>query len=167
MPIAEEIAAIDFTAPAAAQEIATQSHKPDTLQHAIFLALACAVIIASFTLSVGGSQKVTLPGIGLSLPSICQFRNITGIDCPGCGLSRGFIHLAHGDLAGAWRFNPAAALVFAFVVVQIPYRSVQLWRIHRGWPELNWRRAGNVAIGVVAVALIAQWLVKLSWWIVG
>lgn len=157
LPLAEEVS----------ETATTSTLRPDTLQHAIFLAMACAVIIASFTLSVGGSQRVTLPWLGFALPSICQFKNLTGIDCPGCGLSRGFIHLAHGDFAGAWKFNPAAALVFVFVVAQIPYRSAQLWRIYRGQPELQWRRIGNAAIAVLAVALISQWLVKLAWWLVG
>jgi hypothetical protein len=167
MSAVEEISAPAVAVPPEAEPAPMAPPAPDVLQHAIFLAMALAVIVASFTLGVGNSQKVELPGMGWSLPSVCQFKNLTGVDCPGCGLSRGFIHLAHGDFVGAWQFNPAAALVFLFVAVQVPYRSLQLWRIYRGAPELNWRRVGNVAIGVIAVALVSQWLVKVAWWIIG
>jgi hypothetical protein len=165
--VADEIVESPAKPPVVAAQLNPPARRPDTLQHAIFLALAVGVVIASFTFGVGQSKKVTLPGLGVSLPSVCQFKNATGLDCPGCGLSRAFIHLAHGDPRGAWRYNPAAALVFVFVVAQIPYRSIQLWRIRRGQGELNWRRVGNWAIGILAVALLSQWLVKLAWWVIG
>lgn len=34
-----------------------------------------------------------------------------GIVLPGCGLTRGVVAAARGDLAGAWRWNPASLLV--------------------------------------------------------
>lgn len=137
--------------------------QPATSLHATFLAMSVAVISASCLLSVDTTNKVTLPLTSLQLPSVCQFRNMTSLDCPGCGLTRSFIHIAHGDLAGAWRYNAAGILMFAFVLAQIPYRSVQLWRIRRGLPELNWWRVGNWALAIATTALVVQWIVKLLW----
>lgn len=36
----------------------------------------------------------------------CPIRLLTGIPCPGCGLSRAFLALLHLDLAGAFSFHP-------------------------------------------------------------
>jgi hypothetical protein len=139
--------------------------RPDAAQHWIFLVLSLAAIGASFFLGVSNQSKVTLPGFSSPVPSLCMFRNVTGLECPGCGLSRAFVCIAHGDLVRAWRYNPASWLVFLFVAAQIPYRTVQLWRIHRGRGELRWPPLTNTIVLVLAIALFAQWLVKLAWWI--
>ena len=34
-------------------------------------------------------------------PSFCPFKVLTGLPCPGCGLTRGTVALLHGDTAGA------------------------------------------------------------------
>jgi len=50
----------------------------------------------------------------------CPFRLLTGFNCPGCGTSRGLHRLLHGDLIGAFQFNPLVMLLlpiflYAFV----------------------------------------------------
>lgn len=50
----------------------------------------------------------------------CPLLNITGFACPGCGLTRGFHELFHGNLIGALDFNalvPIWAFIFAFLAV--------------------------------------------------
>src|SRR3954470_21884809 len=36
----------------------------------------------------------------------CFFKSITGIDCPGCGMTRAFIALLKGDLSGSLHYHP-------------------------------------------------------------
>jgi hypothetical protein len=43
---------------------------------------------------------------------ICIYRRITGIECPGCGLSRGFVQLEHGEVVAAVKLNPLTPVVF-------------------------------------------------------
>ncbi|MFJ9389857.1 DUF2752 domain-containing protein [Nocardioides sp. NPDC101246] len=57
-------------------------------------------------------------------PVLCPFRAITGLPCPGCGLTRSWVYLMHGDigssLASNW-FGPVlilAILVLAVVAVR-------------------------------------------------
>ncbi|MDD2320045.1 MAG: DUF2752 domain-containing protein [Geobacteraceae bacterium] len=38
-------------------------------------------------------------------PSLCLIKNLFGIECPGCGLTRAFSALAHGDILAAMQFN--------------------------------------------------------------
>ena len=41
----------------------------------------------------------------------CLFHAVTGLQCPGCGGLRAAHRLLHGDLVGAWRFNPLLVVV--------------------------------------------------------
>jgi len=51
------------------------------------------------------------------IPLICPFRTISGIPCPGCGMTRAFLALAEGDFLGALRFNPLSVPLFAALVI--------------------------------------------------
>lgn len=105
--------------------------------HAAMLAAAVAVLAAACILSNDGDSRVAL--FGMALPEICWSRRWLGWECPGCGLTRSFVALAHGDVARAWQFKPVGVLLFAFVVAQVPYRLVQLWRGAQGREELQLR----------------------------
>lgn len=45
--------------------------------------------------------------------SICLFRRVSGIPCPGCGMTRAFAHLAKGEWAEAARDHPFSFLLAA------------------------------------------------------
>ncbi len=44
--------------------------------------------------------------------SFCVLYHITGRRCPGCGMTRAFCCILHGQLARAWAWNPASFLLF-------------------------------------------------------
>lgn len=48
--------------------------------------------------------------------TLCLFRNITGLPCPGCGMTRAFLFLGHGDFYEAIRLNPNSPLIFSIIV---------------------------------------------------
>jgi hypothetical protein len=121
-----------------------------------------SLIVAALaaTMSVHGTAEVRLPGAGFSLPELCYFRLSTGLDCPGCGLTRSFISAAHGQWAAAWHYNPAGFLLFPVVLFQIPYRVAQLLRLRSGQRPWN---LGTVATGVfiaLFIVLLVQWVGK-------
>lgn len=67
---------------------------------------------------------------------VCPLFKLTGILCPGCGLTRGFHALFHGDILTALHFNallPIFALAFGFVFVSLVLIAVRgrglSWRI--------------------------------------
>ena len=46
------------------------------------------------------------------MPSICVFHNFTGWPCPGCGLTRSWVSMAHGQFASALVWHPLGPLLF-------------------------------------------------------
>jgi cytochrome b561 len=140
---------------AAAESKLAQSH------HVTFLIISLAVLLLSLVLHTEGEQQVVMPLVNVPLPALCTSQRLLGIDCPGCGLTRCFISLAHGDVTRAWHFNPAGFLIFGLVVAQIPYRAVQLWRISRGADQLRPRNV-DLFLWIVLVAMLTQWIIRLS-----
>ena len=52
-------------------------------------------------------------------PVLCPFRLATGLPCPGCGLTRSWVFIAHGDFGAALRVNPFGYLTMAAAVALI------------------------------------------------
>lgn len=53
---------------------------------------------------------------------VCPLYSLTGIHCPGCGLTRGFHALFHGDVTTALHYNallPVFAFLFAFIFISL------------------------------------------------
>jgi hypothetical protein len=59
---------------------------------------------------------VWVPASGLQ-NTVCLFRRLTGIPCPGCGMTRAFAHLAKGEWAAAARDHPLAFPLAAEIVL--------------------------------------------------
>ena len=86
---------------------------------------------------------------GAFLP--CPFRAITGLWCPGCGLTRATHHLLRGDLAQALRFN-----LFVIVILGALGAVWLAWLLGSIGRPTGWtRRVGvpfQVAAGLVLLA---------------
>lgn len=137
-----------------------RTRRAELTYHTTLLVVSLVVVALSLALSTGGG-KVILPIANVPTPGLCVSRNMLGVDCPGCGMTRCFISVAHGDFASAWRFNPAGILLFGVVVCQIPIRIVQLQRVRSGRTPLSLHRVQWV-LWVVVVVMLAQWSFKLA-----
>jgi len=49
--------------------------------------------------------------------TICGFKNLTGLPCPGCGLTHSFCALTHGDVSGAFAFNLLGPVLYLALIV--------------------------------------------------
>lgn len=92
-------------------------------------------------------------------PVICPFRALTGLPCPGCGLTRSWVYAANGWWRESFASNPFGLVVVAFVVVL----AVVVVRRRLGRedpPDLDRLLKHPVALGIGAV-WIAFGLVRL------
>jgi hypothetical protein len=71
-------------------------------------------------------EVVTL--FGWEVPAVCGFRNLTGMECLGCGLTRSFSYMAHGDLRTAFEMHLFGPVLFALFASQPPYRLYNVLR---------------------------------------
>jgi hypothetical protein len=63
---------------------------------------------------------------------VCPLYSLTGFACPGCGLTRGFHALFHGDILTALDYNallPLFALLIGFAFVSLVYFALRGARI--------------------------------------
>src|SRR5262245_31252568 len=58
-----------------------------------------------------------LPSLQALLPP-CPFHLLTGLECPGCGMTRAFAALFTGDLASAFLLNPFAPMFAAYLSIR-------------------------------------------------
>ena len=52
-------------------------------------------------------------------PVLCPFRALTGLPCPGCGLTRSWVQLVHGDVAASLAAHPFGPLLMGLVVALV------------------------------------------------
>jgi hypothetical protein len=109
-------------------------------------------------------------------PPLCPFRLLTGLPCPGCGLTRSLVSLLHGDLSAAVLFHPlgpiAASILLALVIIEVR----RTWQAAHGGvigpappftPVTGGARAlSRLAWLGVAAALIV-WLLRLPLYLQG
>lgn len=95
----------------------------------------------------------TVPAAALLLLYHCPFKLLTGIDCPGCGLTRAFACMLLCDPKAAFYYNPVAPLLFAQLAAALCARLV----LKKEIPEL----IVIIAAVINASVLFAVWLVRI------
>jgi hypothetical protein len=128
-------------------------------RHWEMLAVAVAVVGLTFLLEVRTDQRVAFRFLpDWPLPETCPSRTIFHVNCPGCGLTRSFVHLAHGDWRASWNVHHVGMLLALAVVLQVPYRVIAL------------RSPGGAPLGssfpkyfgsLLIVLLLVNWLMNL------
>ena len=104
----------------------------------------CAALLAA-----GLGYALWVHITGLALP--CPFRTVTGLLCPGCGVTRLCLALLRGDVAAAWGANPVLLLllpILAVLAVRLAVRYVREGRTTGPkWESaLMWAMVGLLAV---------------------
>lgn len=112
----------------------------------VFL-MALALIVAAVAMRQLGTCWV--PG--------CLFRMTTGLECPGCGMTRGTYALLHGRWNEAFWFNPVGMIVFPIAMIALGVELV-------GWVFGRPIRipSGRWSATVIATVVIG-WFIGRNW----
>ena len=109
---------------------------------------------------------LTTPGKTAWLPG-CPFYTLTvrilgdGLYCPGCGSTRAFHALTHGDLTGALRMNVLAVLALPLLVIGT---CSQAWHARRGTPYKALLYSPHLAWAITVIVIGYGLLRNLPWW---
>ena len=123
------------------------------------LAICAAALLLAAVLQVREDGRVTVPGLASRpLPPACMTQQLFNAKCPGCGLTRSFIHLAHGRWDAAWSVHRLGWLIFLAAVLQIPYR---LASIYRAKPPFAGSRAPVWFARTLIALLFGNWLIEI------
>ncbi len=86
----------------------------------------------------------------------CVFRRVTGLECPGCGMTRATYALLHGDVKKAFGFNPVGMVLVPLGLIALGIEVIGWVRGKRLPFSLNPGRRGGMLL--LAVMLV--------WWVV-
>ncbi len=92
----------------------------------------------------------------------CSFHYLTGLHCPGCGMTRAAHATLHGRIGEAFRFNPVGMILLPLAVVGL---GLEILGWIRGKP-LPFRLSVGVAGAWAIVWIVAGfWILRnLPWW---
>lgn len=83
-------------------------------------------------LIIGMLYAVFIKITGISIP--CLFREITGLKCPGCGITTFFMNMFRGDIKTAISANPSLVIVLPLLgAVLISVYIKNSWDIRKRW----------------------------------
>ncbi len=139
----------------------SQGRQANRFAHLLWILGPCLVLLAAVLLDTGRDRQVLLPGSSIALPETCTLHTRFGLDCPGCGLTRGFIHIADGDPMTAWRLNPMSLPLFAFIASQIPLAILHASQCRRPWMA-GWTRLNERLLVVLVIAMLLLWGWRLA-----
>lgn len=95
------------------------------------------------------------------LPSICLFYHLTGLPCPGCGLTRSFVCLGHGRLLEALHWHPLGPAIFFLFALLWLRCGLFYWRGVTLLP-LSPRTSARLSCAACLVVLLTG-LVRIGW----
>ncbi len=102
----------------------------------------CKLVIAlCLIFGLGMGYAFFFVKTGIAIP--CMFHLITGLYCPGCGVSRMCLSILQGDFQRAFFYNPMLflmlpLLVFYFIRQAVNYIRGVKWQMSK-WESVVWK----------------------------
>jgi hypothetical protein len=90
--------------------------------HWVVLGICAGILFFASLLGPAYPSGSNLTLFSISLPDACTFHNLTGVPCPGCGLTRSLVAAVHGDFIGSFGFHPLGLVTLIYILLQFLFR---------------------------------------------
>ena len=104
--------------------------------------------------------SLLVPPFEQSRFTICLFKNLTGVPCPSCGMTRAFLFLGHGYVLKASALNPLAAPVALALWLQGVRLSLRLATLQDYRLQLSPLLFRIIMTAIIALAF-GLWLFRI------
>lgn len=162
MKLAPEAAAraapVNFERGHAAAAAAASYTRGDGAGYVLLIGAAAAVVALAYRLRPAAEGFGTHRQLGLPP---CPFLTITGLPCPGCGLTTSFAHMSKFNPGAAFAAQPFGVYAFALTLLLIPL-SAYLIKRRVSWQMAFELRAIQYALRLTVALLVAGWIYKLA-----
>ena len=135
--------------------------KSDSAPHILVLCLVLAMFAGAVVLTPpkAGGQNVALGRF--LIPPLCIVKRNTGIDCPGCGLTRSWISAVHGKLYDSLGYHRLGWLTMVYAALQALRHGIWL-AVPKSRERLGkWGACLDRGIVLLAAMLLVNWLLVL------
>lgn len=148
------------------QQPRKSTHREGELaSHCVVLVFCACILLGGVVLSPPHSGSPYLHIGHIPIPDTCSFKNLAGLPCPGCGLTRSIVAGMHGDFRASLMYHRLGLLTLAYVCLQFLYRLSAIV-----FPVLATRIFGSGKIlnrGIVVLAMLyaLNWVYTLQMWL--
>jgi len=117
--------------------------------------VALAVLVLAF-----GAHMLRETGGAGWMPG-CAFKKVTGLDCPGCGMTRATYAALHGNLGAAFHFNPVGMVPLPLALLAL---SLEVAGWVRGKPLPFRLRTGRWGSAILLAIITGWWILRNVYW---
>jgi len=108
--------------------------------------------------AVGGTALFALL---LSPFKLCLVARVFHVPCPGCGMTRAAVAMAHGDVAGAFALHPLSLVLVPLAIAVAAVQVARYVRTGSAWNAAPLSRGTELASAALVLLLLGVWVARL------
>ncbi len=136
--------------------------KADLAPHLVILIICSGILAAALIITPTKNESSYLKIGSIPLPDTCIFHNLTGLPCPGCGLSRSIVAAAHGEIINSFSHHLLGLLTLVYILLQFIFRLGWILFPKYGLRFNRTRRYLDRSIIGLAILFGLNWILTLS-----
>jgi len=134
---------------------------PAETPHLIAILICLLIIAGSFILKPPTKETPYLRIDSLPLPEICTFHNLTGLPCPGCGLTRSLVAGVHGQWKVSFEYHRLGLVTLFYLLLQIIYRGFKILSTNQRMFLIRSGKILNKGFVILALLFVINWIFNL------
>lgn len=133
----------------------------ELFSHLVILIVCFCILAGAFIIEPADSETSPIRLGRVPLPDVCIFKGITGLPCPGCGLTRSIVTAMHGDLDKSFAYHRIGLLTLAYIFLQFVFNLGLLMTPIRQTRIARYGKFLNLGIIILGILFMLNWIFTL------